>query len=60
MPSIVVLLDNFTEFKEAFGADKDDVETPLTKYIQLARAGKACGSISYSPPRAPARCHQTC
>ena len=43
LPGIVVAIDNFTEFKETFGGDKDDVETVLDRFVALARECKPYG-----------------
>ncbi len=43
LPGIVVVIDNFAEFKETFGGDKDDVETVLDKFVILARECKPYG-----------------
>ncbi len=43
LPGIVVAIDNFTEFKETFGGDKDDVETVLDRFVALARESKPYG-----------------
>ncbi len=43
LPGIVVVIDNFAEFKETFGGDKDDVETVLDKFVTLARECKPYG-----------------
>jgi DNA segregation ATPase FtsK/SpoIIIE-like protein len=44
-PAIVVAIDNFIEFVETFGggAEGDDVETVLNKFIGLARQSKPYG-----------------
>ncbi len=43
IPAIVVAIDNFIEFKETFGSEKDNVETVLDKFVNLARQAKAYG-----------------
>lgn len=43
LPGIVVAIDNFTEFKETFGGEKDDVETVLDRFTTLARESKPYG-----------------
>ena len=40
---IVVLLDNFTEFRESFGDSKDNVETVLDKMTVLMRSSRTYG-----------------
>jgi DNA segregation ATPase FtsK/SpoIIIE, S-DNA-T family len=44
-PAIVMAIDNFGEFVESFGgmAEGDNVETVLTKFIELARQSKPYG-----------------
>jgi DNA segregation ATPase FtsK/SpoIIIE-like protein len=41
LPPILVAIDNFIEFIETFGVEKDNVESILTSLITLARQSKA-------------------
>ncbi|MFZ4657928.1 MAG: FtsK/SpoIIIE domain-containing protein [Caldilineaceae bacterium] len=43
LPAIVVAIDNFVEFKETFSGRDDEVETPMTKLVELARQAKSYG-----------------
>lgn len=43
LPALLVVIDNFVEFKETFAGRDDDVETPLDKLILLARQAKPYG-----------------
>ena len=42
-PAIVVAVDNFLEFVETFGEQRDDVESTLDRFIALARQSKSYG-----------------
>jgi DNA segregation ATPase FtsK/SpoIIIE-like protein len=43
LPSIVVIIDNFVEFRETFAGRDDGIETALDKVLTLARQSKAYG-----------------
>lgn len=43
LPSIVVVIDNFVEFRETFAGRDDGIETALDKVLTLARQSKAYG-----------------
>lgn len=43
LPGIVLAIDNFIEFKETFGGDKDDAETVHDRFVTLARECKPYG-----------------
>jgi S-DNA-T family DNA segregation ATPase FtsK/SpoIIIE len=42
-PAMVVVIDNFVEFRETFGGSNDNVESVLDKFVTLARASKPYG-----------------
>jgi len=43
LPGIIVAIDNFVEFKETFGGEKENVETLLDRFVALARESKPYG-----------------
>ncbi|MCW5863524.1 MAG: hypothetical protein KIT52_10515 [Anaerolineae bacterium] len=43
LPAVLVAIDNFAEFVEAFGETRDNVESALDKLIDLARQGRPYG-----------------
>ena len=43
LPAVLVAIDNFAEFVEAFGETRDNVESTLDKLIDLARQGRPYG-----------------
>ncbi len=43
LPAVVTFIDNFIEFRETFGDNRDNVESILDKFILLARQSKPYG-----------------
>ena len=43
LPAVVVVIDNFVEFAETFGVEKDNVESVLTRTTMLLRQSRAYG-----------------
>lgn len=43
LPGIVVAIDNFVEFKETFGGEKENTETLLDRFVALTRESKPYG-----------------
>ncbi|MEZ4662920.1 MAG: FtsK/SpoIIIE domain-containing protein [Caldilineaceae bacterium] len=43
LPAIVVIIDNFIEFRETFGGNDDNVESALDRFVALARQCKPYG-----------------
>ncbi|MDJ0754301.1 MAG: FtsK/SpoIIIE domain-containing protein, partial [Ardenticatenaceae bacterium] len=43
LPSVLVAVDNFVEFRETFGSESDNVASVLDKFVELARQSKSYG-----------------